>query len=174
MIKLKSILREIGDGSSKAFPWNYDSSDRGVGDPQDFTYTFKTDKGDYRATFVLAGDNEWDLAFGSMNSNGYLDYNKATGAGAFRVMATIIEITNDFLDNTYEAHIDDKNIHIDNDKLEPKKISFNTKKEEDRSDEDDSRRSNLYKAYIQKQVPKSRVEKTDSGRSSDAYTIHLS
>lgn len=179
MIKLKDLIQEIGDGSSKAFPWQY-HEEHPAADNQDFGYTFKTDKGDYYVSFTLSGNNEWDLAFGPLGSSSSYNisqsanYGVVTGIGAFRVMATIVEIVKDFLDSTYDRYIDDKNIYIDNDKLEPKKISFNTTKETGRSEKEDSRRSNLYKAYIQKQVPQARVERQPSGAQGDAYVIHLS
>lgn len=175
MIRLKDILYEIGDGSSKAFPWKY-HKDHPAADSQDFVYTFKTDKGDYYVSFTLSGNNEWDLAFGLLGSNSSnewgidADYGVVTGIGAFKVMATIVEIVKDFLDYTYKAYIDDKNLFGE---VEPKKISFNTTKEEGRSENEDSRRSNLYKAYIQKQIPQARVERQPSGAKSDAYVIHL-
>ena len=175
MIKLKDILKEIGDGSSKAFPWEY-HKDHPAADSQDFAYTFKTDKGDYYVSFVHAGTNEWDLAYGPLGSSSSYNipqsanYGVVTGVGAFKVMATIIEIVKDFLDYTYKAYIDDKNLFGEH---EPKKISFNTTKEEGRSEKEDSRRSNLYKAYIQKQVPQARVERQPSGAQGDAYIIHL-
>jgi len=175
MTKLMPMLKEIGDGSSKAFPWQY-HEEHPAADSQDFGYTFKTDKGDYYVSFTLSGNNEWDLAFGPLGSSSSqsANYGVVTGVGAFRVIATIVEIVKDFLDSTYDTYIDDKNIYIDNDKLEPKKISFNTTKETGRSEKEDSRRSNLYKAYIQKQVPGARVERQPSGAQGDAYIIHLS
>jgi hypothetical protein len=175
MIKLKDILYEIGDGSSKAFPWEH-HEDHPAADSQDFAYTFKTDKGDYYVSFTLSGDNEWDLAFGPLGSNSSnwgidVNYGVVTGVGAFKVMATIVEIVKDFLDYTYKAYIDDKNLFGE---TEPKKISFNTKKEEGRSADEDSRRSNLYKAYIKKQLPGARVERQSFGsRGDDFYVIHL-
>jgi hypothetical protein len=175
--KLK--LNEIGDGSSKAFPWQY-HEEHPAADSQDFGYTFKTDKGDYYVSFVHAGTNEWDLAFGPLGSSSSFNisqsanYGVVTGIGAFRVMATVVEIVKDFLDSTFDMHINDKDLYGEMEHaLEPKKISFNTTKEKGRSEKEDSRRSNLYKAYIQKQVPGARVERQPSGAQGDAYVIHL-
>ncbi len=174
MIKLKDILKEIGDGSSKAFPWKY-HKEHPSANSQDFAYTFKTDKGNYYVSFTLADSNEWDLAFGLVKSNSSswgidASYDVVTGVGAFKIMTTIVEIVKDFLDYTYKTYIDDKNLFGE---TEPKKISFNTKKEEGRSEDEDSRRSNLYKAYIQKQVPQARVERQSFGNEDDFYIIHL-
>ena len=89
-------------------------------------------------------------------------------------MATVVEIVKDFLDSTFDMHINDKDLYGEMEHaLAPKKISFNTTKEEGRSEKEDSRRSNLYKAYIQKQVPGARVERQPSGAQGDAYVIHL-
>ncbi len=177
--KLMPMLKEIGDGSAKAFPWQY-HEEHPAADSQDFGYTFKTDKGDYYVSFVHAGTNEWDLAFGPLGSSSSFNipqsanYGVVTGIGAFRVMATIVEIVKDFLDSTFDMYINDKDLYGEMEHaLEPKKISFNTTKEDGRSEKEDSRRSNLYKAYIQKQVPGARVERQPSGAQGDAYVIHL-
>jgi len=171
MIKMKDILLEIGDGSSKSFPWQYHEEHHQF-DNQDFVYTFETQQGTYAATFTLSGDNDWDLAFGMMGEVYGTNFGAVTGVGAFRVMATIIEIIKDFLQYTYKAHVEDKELYTLGSTV-PNKISFNTTKEPGRSEEEDSRRSNLYKAYIQKQVPGARVEKQLSGAHGDAYTITL-
>ena len=173
MIKLIDLLLEapiieIGDGSSKAFSWKY-HKEHPAADSEDFGYTFKTDQGDYYVSFTLSGNNEWDLAFGPLGGSS-ANYGVVTGVGAFRVMATIVEIVNDFLKYTYKMHINDKELYGE---TEPKKISFNTTKEEGRSEEEDSRRSNLYKAYIQKQLPQARVERQPAGAQGDAYTIYI-
>jgi len=175
MIKLKDILLEIGDGSAKAFPWQY-HEEHPAADSQDFAYTFETDKGDYYVSFVHAGTNEWDIAYGPLGSSSSYNisqsanYGVVTGIGAFKVMATVVEIVKDFLDSTFNTYINDKDLYGE---VEPKKISFNTTKEQGRSEEEDSRRSNLYKAYIQKQVPRARVERQPSGAQGDAYVITL-
>ena len=171
MIKLKDILLEIGDGSSKAFPWQY-HEEHPDADSQDFVYTFETQQGTYIAMFTLSGDSEWDLAFGKGGGGTDTNFGAVTGVGAFRVMATIIEIIKDFLQYTYKAHVEDKELYTLGSTV-PNKISFNTTKEPGRSEKEDSRRSNLYKAYIQKQVPGARVEKQLSGAHGDAYTITL-
>jgi hypothetical protein len=177
MIKLKDILQEIGDASAKAFPWKYDNTDN-----EDFRYKFQTDDGTYTALFTLSGSNEWDLSFGKGGGWTNIDTTTVTGVGPFRVMATLVEIVKDFLDNTFEKHIDDKDLYASvgpiyasggTEELVPKMISFNTSKEGGRSEEEDSRRSNLYKAYIQKHVPGAKVEKHFSDSRSDFYTITL-
>ena len=170
MIKLKNILNEIGDGSAKAFPWKYDNTDN-----EDFRYKFQTDDGTYTALFTLSGSNEWDLSFGKGGGWMNIDTTTVTGVGAFRVMATLVEIVKDFLDNTFEKYIDEKDLYATGgtEELVPKMISFNTSKEGGRSEEEDSRRSNLYKAYIQKQVPGAKVKKDFSDSRSDFYTITL-
>ena len=174
MIKLKDILLEIGDASAKAFPWEY-HEDHPDADDQDFVYTFETQQGTYAASFTLSGDNEWDLSFGKGGGGQGTNFGAVTGVGAFKVMATVVEITKDFLQYTYKAHIDDKEIYTlgDGDKTIPKKISFNTSREKERGKEEDSRRANLYKAYIQKQIPGATVKKEYSGSGGDAYVITL-
>ena len=171
MIKLKDILQEIGDASAKAFPWEY-HEEHPDADYQDFVYTFETQQGTYAATFTLSGDSEWDLTFGKGGGGVGTNFGAVTGVGAFRVMATITEILKDFLQYTYKAHIKDKEIDALGSTV-PKKISFNTAREKERGAEEDSRRANLYKAYIQKQIPGARVKKKFSGSRADVYVITL-
>ena len=171
MIKLKDILLEIGDGSASAFPWKY-HEEHPDADSQDFVYTFETQQGTYAAMFTLSGDNEWDLSFGKGGGGTDTNFGAVTGVGAFRVMATIIEIIKDFLQYTYKMHIEDKELYTLGSTV-PNKISFNTSKEAGRSEKDDSSRDSLYKAYIQKQIPQATVKKNFSGSGGDAYTITL-
>ncbi len=181
MIRLKDILLEIGDGSSKAFPWQYKES-HPASDDQDFTYTFQGDKGQGIVTFVFADDNEWDVAFGSVQPRSPIDsteegdYSTLTGEGPFKVMATVTEIIKDFLNNTYKKHIDDKGLFDmfeDPSTTEPKKLSFNTSKESGRGKKGTSKRAKLYQAYIQKQLPGANVRKFAAGSYADAYIITL-
>lgn len=171
MIRLKDILTEIGDSSAAPFPWKY-HEEHPYADYQDFVYTFQTPRGTYTATFTLSGDSEWDLSFGK--GDGALElqnFTAVTGVGAFRVMATITEIVKDFLQYTYKMHIKDKEIDAIG-STQPRKISFNTSKEKGRTEQEDSRRANLYKAYIQKQVPGATLNKTSYGVTDD-YVITL-
>jgi hypothetical protein len=175
MIKLKDILYEIGDGSSKAFPWKYHES-HPASDDQDFVYTFKGDKEQGIVTFSFADDNEWDVAFGSIKPRSATDdteegdYSSLTDEGPFRVMATVTEIIKDFLSNTYKKHIDDKELFG---RTEPKELSFNTSKESGRGKKGTSKRAKLYQAYIQKQLPGANVRKFAAGTYADAYVITL-
>jgi len=175
MIKLKDILLEIGDGSSKAFPWQYKES-HPASDDQDFTYTFQGDKGQGIVTFVFGDHNEWDVAFGSLQPRSPIDsteegdFSTLTDEGPFRVMATVTEIIKDFLSNTYKKHIDDKGLFG---KTEPKELSFNTTKEPGRGKKGTSKRAKLYQAYIQKQLPGASVRKFIAGNNTDGYIITL-
>ena len=170
MIRLKDILLEIGDGSSKAFPWKYHKS-HPSSDDQDFIYTFQGDKGQGIVSFVFADHNEWDVAFGSIeDGTGEGDFSTLTGEGPFRVMATVTEIIKDFLSNTYKKHIDDKELFG---RTEPKELSFNTSKESGRGKKGTSKRAKVYQAYIQKQLPGANVKKFASGTYADAYVITL-
>ena len=155
MIKLIDLLLEapiieIGDGSSKAFSWKY-HKEHPAADSEDFGYTFKTDQGDYYVSFTLSGNNEWDLAFGPLGGSS-ANYGVVTGVGAFRVMATIVEIVNDFLKYTYKMHINDKELYGE---TEPKKYhSTQQKRKEDqkkRIAEDQTYTKHTYKSNYLKQ-----------------------
>ena len=169
MIRLQDILTEIGDASAKAFPWKYHQSHPAASD-QDFVYTWQGAKGQGIVTFVFTDYNEWDVAFGSVKANNQLDFSTLTDEGAFRVMATVMEIINDFLHDTYQKYIDAKELWGS---TEPKRLTFSTAKDRGSSEAETSKRARLYQAYIQKQLPGSHVKRTDSDTAYDTYEITL-
>ena len=144
MIKLKNILKEIGEGTAK--PYKYKLT-RTESDP-DFgdyfrLYEFVTDLGThYEVMFEIEEDFSKDEPWEFMNiefgvdekDGGGVDYKVETNRGeVFRVMATIVEITKEILKER-------KNI---------KTLTFSGAKK----DEDDNRRNKLYMAYIKKHIP---------------------
>jgi hypothetical protein len=173
MIKLKNILNERGDGSAKGFPWQYHKESKFGTDDSDFEYTFNADKSTGIVTIMNSGTNEWDVAFGSVSSTDTGDYTKLTDEGPLKVMATVTEIIKDFLDTTFEKHIEDKNMFIDTDKLIPRKLSFNAQKEKEVGKKGHGQRAKLYQAFLHKQLPGATISKEISGKYADAYIITL-
>ena len=169
MIKLKNILREIGEGTAKPFPWKYHIDPEVLGN---FEYSFEADNGtQYDVDITLEDDNEWEIGFsafdGSYHSNSVL-----TGVGALRVMATITQILKDFLTNAFVQHIDAKIGYYDDwKKIIPKQILFSAHKENE--DSKDGRRANLYRAFIQKQLPGAVVSVVRSNNNTTWYSIKL-
>lgn len=165
MIKLKDILQEIGEGTAKPFPWKYHSDQNGMGD---FEYSFEADNGtQYNVDITMDDYNQWEVGFSAYDGN-YHSHSVLTGVGALRVMATITQIVKDFLTNTYTKHIEDKELYGD---THPKEILFSAHKEKE--DSEDGRRANLYKAFIQKQLPGTNVSIVRSGTDMTWYSIKL-
>tara|TARA_R110002126_G_scaffold87834_1_gene210904 strand:- start:149 stop:670 length:522 start_codon:yes stop_codon:yes gene_type:complete len=173
MIKLKDIIQEIGDGSVKGFQWQY-QQESDHGHYQDYIYTFNGDKAVGIVAIGFVDNNEWDVAFGSidkMTTN--TDWTKLTNEGPFKVMATVTEIIKDFLDNTFAKYISDKNIKEDPSQLIPKKLSFNASKEKDVGVKGHGQRGKLYQAYLRKQFPSATISREYAGGNGDAYIIKL-
>ena len=163
MIKLKNILLEIGDGSAKPFEWRYSRYGDSPSKAKNFTYYFNADDEDQTAYEVLIefeGNNTWDISLTAENYEPGVatnwSYSKLTGNGALRVMATVTEIMQDWLRNTYNKEITDKGLTGD---VHPEKITFSTLKDRMKWDQ----RVNLFKAFIKKQLPGSNVQYSQSG-----------
>jgi len=126
--RLKSIS-ETGEGTSKGYPFKFDNVSF-----NEVNYHFDTEEDDYIVMInkvdVYAGI--WDMQFGTVGGTP----NDVTNRGkVFNVMATILQITNDFIDN-----------------FKPNVLKFKPSKDEEK--EDDKRRFNLYMQYIQKNMRK--------------------
>ena len=153
MIKLKDILLEIGDSSATPYNWEHtiQSKEKGLGyrglrtrrtRVWDDEYRFKTDSGlNYivRMSRELSLGNKGtiaDMSFEAFEDNKYNDANFSdtfTRGEMYRVMATIMEITNDYITN---------NPNLQTLVISPSK-----------NYESDTRRKKLYLAYIKKNMP---------------------
>lgn len=160
MIKLKDILKEIGEGTSKPYKYEYS-----YGDDDSISYTFRTDSSvdmqtgkttrgtDYEVDLLFIDSetmertpNTMDVSFRPTGG----EYEEETNQNVqYRIMATVVAIMKEVLPKHPEV------THL---------IYTPTK-----SDSNDSRRANLYKAYIQKQLPGSRVKEFSGGK----YKIEL-
>ena len=164
---LKEVLVEIGEGTAKPFPWKYRKD---LDDMGGFKYRFKTDDGiRYDVDITFDDNNQWEVGFSArMSKSSNNSYTVLTGVGALRVMATVTQIIKDFLTNTYTKHIEDKDLYGD---TYPKEILFSAKKEEESSD--DGKRANLYKIFIQKQLPGAVVTIVRSMSDQTWYSIKI-
>ena len=124
--RLRSIS-EVGEGSSTAFPFEFDNiSDNEV------HYYFSTEKFDYDV--ILNGEprsRTWDMQFGAV---GGTPADVTNEGKAFKIMSTLVQITNNFIE-----------------KFKPNVLRFKPEKDEE-YDGDDKRRYNLYMAFIKKHM----------------------
>jgi hypothetical protein len=124
---LRSIS-ETGEGSSRAYPFTFDNVSY-----DEVNYHFDTEQNDYVVVInnvdVHAG--AWEMQFGTV---GGTPQDVTNEGRPFNVMATILQITNDFIN-----------------KLKPNILRFKPEKDPER--EDDKRRFNLYMQFIKKNIP---------------------
>jgi hypothetical protein len=155
MIRLKDILSEVGEGSAKAYSYKIDDNFPGRADDTEFRdITFKTEDGDnyivsLKALYGSAAETKkrdpyFQVDFNTQDDYGFDDdaeivVNKGR---LFRVMATIVKATKEFLND-----IDYKEKGI------KKMFVFPSK-----SKKSDHRRANLYMAYIKKHLPTSNIK----------------
>ena len=146
MIKLRDILKEVGEGTAKPYKYSVDyEEDKAI------RYKFKTDsKIEYIINIgqYLVTRNKVRLIVAFKTKTG--DYDTITNKGEqFRIMATVVAAVKEYLAKVPNAV----------------EISFTPSKET----EGDDRRANLYKAYITKQLPGSKIEIFSDGR----YIVEL-
>lgn len=136
MIKLKSILKEIGEGMIP-YKWTGPEDDFGS-----VNYFFKTEDDDYYNIIFGAsgeGENDWSLNFYVKNDTDIDTWSSGavTNKGRqFKIISTIMDIMKDFI-NEYPA---DKIFFTGSDK-EGSKINSN-------------QRDMLYTAYVKKNINK--------------------
>jgi len=124
--RLNSIS-ETGEGTSGAYPYKFDNVSY-----NEVNYHFDTEEDDYVVIInnVDPHGGIWELQFGVVGGTP----EDVTNRGRiFNVMATVLQITNDFID-----------------KYKPNALRFKPSKDEER--EDDNRRFNLYMQYIKKNM----------------------
>ena len=152
---LNNIILEVGEGSSN--PYSYNVNDDvfrgGTKNLAGRDVTFTTEDGDdYIVSFVAYyGDHSqakirgpyFKVDFTTVDEYGYEDRaDRVVNKGRlFRIMATIVAATKEFLN---DIDYEEKGIK--------KMLIFPAK-----SDFDDDRRANLYMAYIKKQIPVSDI-----------------
>jgi hypothetical protein len=152
MIKLKDILYEIGDASTKPFKYKLiagDWADEYKEGGMILLYEFTTDKGTvYNLTIDIDDGND-----GNRSINAEIDFSTKTAGGEvsmddtnlgeqYRVMATIKDIVIEFIEEW------SKKWYID--KIEISPIKSSDGGDDDVIDAVDSRRGKLYLAYIRK------------------------
>ena len=124
--RLNSIS-EVGEGTAGAYPFRFDNVSY-----NEVNYHFDTEEDEYVVIIsnvdVHAGI--WEMQFGTVGGTPQDVTNRGV---MFKVMATILQITNDFID-----------------KFKPNALKFKPSKDEER--EDDKRRFNFYMAYIKKNM----------------------
>lgn len=127
--RLNSIS-EVGEGSSKSYPFNFE--DVAYNEVQ---YNFDTEDRDEYIVYITQTDinnGVWDMQFGVSGGSPEDVIDKGR---MYNVMATILTITNDFID-----------------KYKPNILKFKPAKNEDDNRTDDMRRFKLYMAYIKKNM----------------------
>lgn len=146
MIKLKSILKEVGEGTAKPYKYSVEFED-----DEEVKYNFQTDSGlKYEISLFQAPRSRTNhrlvVAFKTQTGN----YEELTNKGEqFRIMATVVDAIKKYL--VKAPKVSD--------------ISFTPAKETG----NDDRRATLYKAYIAKQLPGSEIRIFSDGR----YIVEL-
>ena len=124
--RLNSIS-ETGEGNAGAYPFRFDN----IADDE-VNYNFDTEEDDYIVvvtnTDIYSG--VWELQFGVAGGTPEDVINRGR---VFKVMGTILQITQDFIE-----------------RYKPNILRFKPVKDEER--EDDKRRFNLYMQYIKKNM----------------------
>ncbi len=123
---LRSI-NEIGEGTGKPYQYTFDNVSF-----NEVNYNFDTQEDEYVVIINNVDTNAgvWVMQFGTVGGTPQDVVNRGR---MFNVMATILQITNDFLD-----------------KFKPNVLRF--KPEKDPEKQDDKRRFNLYMEYIKKNM----------------------
>jgi len=137
MIKLKDILTEVGEGTATPYKFKFKKSTFGG---KERSYAFTTDSSlEYEASLTSLKTNLY-VSFKTVTG----DYSDVTNKGEqFKIMATVIAIIK--ADIEFLAKEGNPPVKV---------IKFAPEK----SDDNDNRRANFYKAYIQKQLPNARVD----------------
>lgn len=124
--RLRSIS-ETGEGSSTPYPFKFDNVSY-----NEVNYNFDTEEDEY---VVIINNVDvhlgiWEMQFGTVGGTPQDVTNRGK---VFNVMATILQITNDFID-----------------RYKPNVLRFKPEKDEER--QDDKRRFNIYMQYIKKNM----------------------
>jgi hypothetical protein len=125
MIKLKPLLKEIGEGTT---PYKWSGPQDRIGSVE---YYFTTEDNDYyKVKFVGTMDNDWGLAFYANNDSGVI-----TNKGRqFKIISTVVDIIKSFVEE-YPVDL----------------IRFTGS---DKEDSTTNQRDLLYRAYVDKNIHK--------------------
>jgi len=174
MIKLVDLLREVGEGSSRPYPMvpvkvpDYDSIDSF----EVVAYKFDTEVGEYKVVIdkEMMGSNDYGsqdynlkymVTFGIEDEEGWTDYKQEFKdvKNAFRVMATVVEAIKKTIEDDK-----DRGLNVARLLVEPSKREIEDPETGDPvTDEEDTRRANLYKKYIEKHMPAGSQVRAHSG-----------
>ena len=144
MITLMSLLKEVGEASATPYKVELDFYEPAVG-PElgEARYTFKTDSGLEYEVKLLEINKGTRLLVAFKLDDGY--YEDETNQGEqYKIMATVVNIVKQHLMKATKI----------------KEITFSPSK----ANSTDQRRSQFYKAYIDKQLPGSKVHTMSDGR----------
>ena len=140
-IKVKTGINEIGEASAKPYKYtvNFEETDPGY---EEIEYGFKTESGlEYQISITqvkpLRDSKEIRLIVAFKTTQGTYDTDTNRNE-QFRIMATVISAIKEYIVKVPNAT----------------EISFTPSK----ADRGDMRRANLYKAYIAKQIPGSKID----------------
>ena len=124
--RLKSI-DEVGEGSVNAYPYKFDNVSY-----NEVKYHFDTEEDEYIVLInnIDVNAGAWEMQFGTVDGTPEEVVDKGR---IFNVMATLLQITNNFID-----------------RFKPNVVRLKPSKNDDR--ENDTRRFKLYMAYIKKNM----------------------
>lgn len=120
-------LNEVGEGTNP-YDWTYDFVD----DDGNYFYSFNTPQNKYSVGVSWSGDDSYEVLF---NTEGEMGQDTGEGV-ATRVLSTVTAITKDFID-----------------RVEPEEVILRPIQTKKVGDKVDTRRFNVYGAYIRKNLP---------------------
>ena len=120
-------LNEVGE-ISNPFDWKYDFAD----DDGNYFYSFNSPQNKYSVGISWSGDDSYEVLF---NTEGEMGQDTGEGV-AMRVLSTVTAITLDFID-----------------RIDPEEVILRPIQTKKAGDKVDTRRFNVYGAYLRKNLP---------------------
>jgi len=120
-------LNEVGE-ISNPFNWKYDFAD----DDGNYFYSFSSPQNKYSVGISWSGDDSYEVLF---NTEGEMGQDTGEGV-AMRVLSTVTAITLDFID-----------------RIDPEEVILRPIQTKKAGDKVDTRRFNVYGAYLRKNLP---------------------
>ena len=120
-------LNEVGE-ISNPFDWTYDFVD----DDGNYFYSFSSPQNKYSVGISWSGDDSYEVLF---NTEGEMGQDTGEGV-AMRVLSTVTAITLDFID-----------------RIDPEEVILRPIQTKKAGDKVDTRRFNVYGAYLRKNLP---------------------
>ena len=120
-------LNEVGE-ISNPFDWKYDFAD----DDGNYFYSFSSPQNKYSVGISWSGDDSYEVLF---NTEGEMGQDTGEGV-AMRVLSTVTAITLDFID-----------------RIDPEEVILRPIQTKKAGDKVDTRRFNVYGAYLRKNLP---------------------